>query len=92
MNRVKFNLRNVAIIACLAATAMFFACDPEEDAKDDSAAYWKQWESSMSAQGYPIPSLSIPAYAGFFTLRNENTCICIYEGNFSLPTFAASIQ
>jgi hypothetical protein len=54
MKRFNFNLRNVAILfACLAATVIFASCEEDNSAaKNDSAAYWKQWESSMSSQGY----------------------------------------
>jgi hypothetical protein len=39
MNRVKFNLRNVAIIACLAATTTFAACEPADEPNAGAPAF-----------------------------------------------------
>jgi hypothetical protein len=44
----RFNFKLMTVLAAV-FMAGFASCDDGDEPKDDSAAYWKQWESSMSS-------------------------------------------
>jgi hypothetical protein len=49
MKQINFKLMTVLAAVFMAG---FASCDDGGEPENDSVAYWKQWESSMSSQGY----------------------------------------